>query len=249
MSRPSQPPTRNTKVDSRKNRGDTSTDSGPLDQTSILLAAIELIELDGLHQLSMRRLGAHLGVEAMALYRYVRSRDDLLDGIVNKLIEDLNDDPDVVAQTNNWREYVHRWAHAIRRLALRYPQTFPLISTRSPVAPWLRPPLRSLQWADTFLGTVRAAGFTDRSAAEAYRAFASFLLGYLLLEVSGRGADTAPVPQVAPGAPGASTTDLSRYPNLVELQGELSDDHTSEEFEEALDALVDRLEGTMHRQR
>ena len=54
----------------------------PLDQMRILRAAVEFIDANGLAKLTMRRLGAHLGVEAMALYRYVPGREQLLDGVV-----------------------------------------------------------------------------------------------------------------------------------------------------------------------
>lgn len=213
----------------------------------MLSAGIALIERDGIRQLTMQRLGAELGVQGMALYRHVHSRDDLLDGIVESMVDELLDDPDLQQHTDNWREYLHRQAHAVRRLALTHPQVFPLIATRSPAAPWLRPPLRSLTWADNFLGTLAGAGFTDRAAAEAYRAFASFLLGYLMLEVSSKGADTAPVDQADPREPG--DTDLDAYPHLRRLTAELAEDFSTAEFEEALDALTDRLETVKHRTR
>ena len=52
-----------------------------LDRERILQAAIDFIDESGLAALTMRRLGASLGVEAMALYRYVPGREDLLDGV------------------------------------------------------------------------------------------------------------------------------------------------------------------------
>src|SRR4051794_10722728 len=60
-----------------------------LDRRTLLLAAVTLIDEHDLRYLTMRRLGAHLGVEAMALYHYVHSREDLLDGIVELVIDDL----------------------------------------------------------------------------------------------------------------------------------------------------------------
>ncbi len=67
------------------------------------------------------------------------------------------------------------------------PQVFPLIATRPPAAPWLRPPLRSLRWMESFLSTLHSCGFADDAAVAAYRGFSSFLLGHLLLEVSALG--------------------------------------------------------------
>ena len=80
-------------------------------------------------------LGAvHLGVEAMSLYNYVHSREDLLDGIVELVIDDLYGDPDVHMTSREWQEYLQRLAHGVRRIALAHPQIFPLIATRPPAA-------------------------------------------------------------------------------------------------------------------
>ena len=56
-----------------------------------------------------------------------------------------------------------------------------------PEAPWLRPPLRSIDWVEDFLDGLISEGFTDESAVAGYRAFTSFLLGHLLLEVATHG--------------------------------------------------------------
>ncbi len=211
-----------------------------LDKTKILAAAVELIDTDGLKSLTMRGLGMRLGVEGMALYHYVHGREDLLDGIVEYVIDDLYGDPYVHMNTDNWQDFLVRLAHGVRRIALAHPQVFPLIATRPPAAPWVRPPLRSLRWMESFLETLKNSGFTDANAVATYRAFSSFLLGHLLLEVSAQGADTSPIEQDPPDTP--SPTDLTNYPLLKHLEPELSQDHTAEEFEEALETLIDRLD-------
>ena len=58
----------------------------PLTRERVLPAAVDLADRDGLEGLSMRKLGQELGVEAMALYRHVRDKDDLLDGIVEVVV-------------------------------------------------------------------------------------------------------------------------------------------------------------------
>ena len=216
------------------------TGRGTLDRRTILLAAVTLIDQHDLRHLTMRRLGGHLGVEAMALYHYVRGREDLLDGVVELVIDDLYGDPDVHMSTVDWQDYLQRLAHGVRRIALAHPQVFPLIATRPPAAPWVRPPLRSLRWMESFLETLHACGFSDEASVAAYRAFSSFLLGSLLLEVSAQGADIGPIEQADPDDP--PKTDLSEYPRLKHLEPELSQDHSAEEFEIALEALLDRLE-------
>ena len=211
-----------------------------LDRRTILLAAITLIDRHDLRHLTMRRLGAHLGVEGMALYHYIHGREDLLDGIVELVIDDLYGDPDVHLTATHWQDYLQRLAHGVRRIALAHPQVFPLVATRPPAAPWVRPPLRSLRWMESFLETLHRCGFTDAGSVAAYRAFSSFLLGHLLLEVSDRGADVSPIEQADPDD--APTTDLSQYPRLKSLEPELSQDHSADEFDEALETLLDRID-------
>src|SRR3954447_17646802 len=209
-----------------------------LDQRRIIGAAVRFIDENGLRMLTMQRLGAYLGVEGMALYRYVPGREALLDGVVDAVVDELFTDPDVHLQAHaGWVDYLQRLAHGLRRIALAHPEVFPLVATRPPAAPWVRPPLRSLRWIESLLEVMVDAGFSDANAAAVYRAFSSFLLGYLLLEVSGRGVETGPVeePDVSP------VEDLSAYPVLQRLEPHLSIDVAAQDFEEALEALLDRV--------
>jgi AcrR family transcriptional regulator len=213
----------------------------PLDRRRIVEAAVAYVDRNGLRQLTMRNLGAELGVEAMSLYRYVPGREDLLEGILESVVDELYGDPEVLlSATSSWQDYLQRLAHGVRRLALHHPHLFPLVATRPPAAPWVRPPLRSLRWVDSFLDSLIASGFSDKAAVAAYRAFSSFLLGHLLLEVSAAGAEIGPAEEE--DAPPPSTVDLSDYPRLTQLQRYLSEDRSAEEFEESLENLIDRLE-------
>jgi AcrR family transcriptional regulator len=212
-----------------------------LERDRIIRAGTDFIEQHGVRRLTMRRLGAELGVEAMSLYRHVPSRDELLDGIVETVLEELNADPEVYAEPRHgWQDYLIRLAHGLRRLALAHPQVFPLMATRPAQAPWVRPPLRSLRWIESFLAALRTSGFSGEAAVAAYRAFSSFLLGHLLLEVSALGADVGPAGQAAPRP--LQEADLAGYPLLKRLQGLLAEDRSAQEFEESLENLLDRLE-------
>ncbi|WP_460869672.1 TetR/AcrR family transcriptional regulator [Rhodococcus aerolatus] len=221
---------------------------GPqLDRRQILLAAVAFIDREGLRELTMRQVGAELGVEAMSLYNYVPGKEALLDGVVELCIDELYGDPQVhMSGDVGWQDYLQRLAHGVRRIALAHPEVFPLIATRPPAAPWVRPPLRSLRWMESFLDTLASSGFTDADAVTAYRAFSSFLLGHLLLEVSAQGVDTGPVEETDP-ATGSTQTTLDTYPTLQRMQGDLSEDHSAAEFEESLENLCDRLAATLHR--
>jgi hypothetical protein len=104
---------------------------------------------------------------------------------VETVLDELYGDPEVhITPVHGWQDYLHRLAHGIRRVALTHPAVFPTISTRPPAAPWIRPPLRSLRWVESFLSALTSHGFSDDDAVTAYRAYTSFLLGHLLLEVS-----------------------------------------------------------------
>jgi AcrR family transcriptional regulator len=212
---------------------------GNLNRRTVLAGAISMVDRDGLRELTMRKLGAYLGVEGMALYRYVPGRDALLDGIVEVVIDELYGDPEVLLSSKDWADYLRRLAHGIRRIALAHPQLFPLIATRPPAAPWVRPPLRSLRWMESFLQEFRDCGFSDRAAVAAYQRFSSFLLGHLLLEVSAQGADISPVEDADPTPP--QTSDLDGYPLLKQLKPLLSENHSAEVFDNSLDLLVKHL--------
>ncbi len=223
-------------------RAEAGQDRQRLSRESILEAAIEFVDRHGLAKLTMRRLGAACGVEAMALYRYVHSRGDLLTGIVDHLVDRLlTDQLAARRQEDGWQEYLLRLAHGVRQIALVHPEVFPLLATEAPEAPWVRPPLRSLRWMETFLETLTSYGFDDTGAVASYRTYTTFLLGQLLLEVAARGAQLHPEEAILDDGDQPKTS-LADYPHLRRLQPMLSEDQITGEFEEGLEVLRNRLE-------
>lgn len=211
-----------------------------LDRTRIVAAATAFIDEHGLASLTMRRLGDRLGVEAMALYRHVPGKEDLLDAVVEELIAQMEHDSDVLlAPRDGWQDFLQRVAHGTRRVALANPKAFPLVASRPPEAPWLRPPLRSLPWVERFLAGLMDEGFSAEAAVRAYRAFTSFLLGHLLLEVAAHGGDVGPLDVMDDGSTQPGT--LQGFPAVSALRPALSEDHSEIEFEESLEHLLDRL--------
>jgi AcrR family transcriptional regulator len=175
----------------------------------------------------------------MSLYRYVPGRENLLDAVVERIIDDMREDPEVLeTPRDGWQDFLQRLAHAVRRMALAHPKAFPLVASRPAEAPWLRPPLRSLEMVETFLSGLIEEGFSDEAAVDGYRAYTSFLLGHLLLEVAVHGADVGPLDVLddQTGEPGTS-----HHPTVARLRDPLSQDRSAVEFEEALEALLDRM--------
>ncbi|WP_432524734.1 TetR/AcrR family transcriptional regulator C-terminal domain-containing protein [Kineococcus sp. SYSU DK006] len=236
----------------------------------MLEAAIDFVDRFGIGELSMRKLGASLQVEGMALYRYVHSRDELLDAMVDRLLDQLYADPEVLLRPeDDWQTFLRRVAGGVRRMALDHPQIFPLIATRHRAAPWIRPPLRSLRWIEGFLAALLSRGFSEDAAVYTYRAFGSFLVGHLLLEVSAEGIDPVTA-AVDPGSTstggkgtggestrgegaeggtgaGAASLDLSTFPTLTRLADRLAVEDLGEEFEHSLGNLLERLEEARER--
>ncbi|WP_206690670.1 TetR/AcrR family transcriptional regulator C-terminal domain-containing protein [Quadrisphaera sp. INWT6] len=211
----------------------------PLSRERILGAALDFIDAEGVSALTMRKLGAVLSVEAMSLYRYVPGREDLLDGVVDTLVAQLDLDEDVLSTPEHgWQDFLQRMAHGVRRVAIAHPKAFPLIASTPPEAPWLRPPLRSIRWVEKFLSGLLAEGFSDEQAVAVYRAFTSFLLGNLLLEVSHRGGAVGPLDLVEEEVPEHGLRDAPVVERLGPL---LSQDESLREFEESLEALIDRI--------
>lgn len=211
-----------------------------LSEARIVSAALAYIDEFGLPGLSMRRLGSVLGVEAMSLYRYVSGREALLDAVAGAMTDALSQDHNVIEKpVRGWQDFLQRLAHGVRRIAIAHPKAFPLIASRPPEAPWLRPPLRSLHWVEAFLRGLIDEGFSEEASVRAYRAFSSFLLGHLLLEVATLGADLGPLDVVEEEN---FDETAPRHPTVRGLREALTEDHAAEEFEESLEDLLNRIE-------
>ncbi len=214
-----------------------------LSKDRILDEAVRMVEREGPRALSMRKLGERLGVTGMSLYRHISNREALMDALVDRIVDAMLERPDVRPRDDDdWRGFLTRLAHGVRQIALEQPSLFPLVATHPPSASWLRPPLRSLRWVEAFLAGLLNRGFGDEGAVAAYRAFSSFLLGHLLLEVSARGVTTGPVDEPRPAGPADVQSTLAGYPALTRLQSDLAEDHAESEFQASLTSLLDRLE-------
>src|SRR5437879_8120056 len=97
-----------------------------LSRERIAVAAVALIDGEGLDALSMRRLGAELGVEAMSLYRHFPSKAALLEAVVARLLAEL---PVPAPTAARWQEAFRALARAYRALLTRHPNAIPLLAT------------------------------------------------------------------------------------------------------------------------
>jgi AcrR family transcriptional regulator len=143
---------------------------------AIVAAALALLDREGADALTMRRLGAELGVEAMSLYRHVASRDALLDAIAERLVDEI--EPRTTA-TAEWAEALRAFAGEVRGLARRHPAAFSLVGLRVLGTPSALGPVEDV------LASLRSSGFTPARAVSAYRLVIAYARGYALSEIAG----------------------------------------------------------------
>ena len=89
----------------------------PLSKERVLRTAVDLADRGGSEAVSMRKLGQELGVDAMSLYHHVRSKDDILDGIVDAVVGEI----ELTPAGGDWSTALRRQVMAARRVMLRHP--------------------------------------------------------------------------------------------------------------------------------
>lgn len=152
----------------------------PLSRERVLNAAVALVDAEGLQALTMRRLAAGLGVEAMSLYHYLPTKQALLDGVVEAVVDEIMasvgnvsaEDPDPASGDQDWRTRLRRQFLAARQVMLRHPWMPALLSASRAV------PAVVYQYYDQILGTLVAAGFSYHLGHRALHAFGSMPLGF-----------------------------------------------------------------------
>jgi AcrR family transcriptional regulator len=105
----------------------------------ITAAALQIVDTEGSQALTMRRLGQALDRKVMTLYRYIPSKDALLDGVVARVLTDLAINPAAA----DWRQELRDLATTFRGLVLAHPNAVPLLVTRpltSPLGNGRQPP-------------------------------------------------------------------------------------------------------------
>ena len=101
-----------------------------LTRERILVAALTVVDRDGLDGLTMRRLGAELGVEAMALYRYVPNKETLLEAVLEQVLSEL---PAEFPTTGDWQDDIRGMFRVFLGVMRRHPRTIPLLSGSSKI--------------------------------------------------------------------------------------------------------------------
>ena len=194
----------------------------PLSRRRVLEEAVRFVDREGLGALTMRKLGAELGVEAMSLYNHVPNKSALLDGMVEVLLGEL----EIPAENRGWEERVREGYGAFRRLAHEHPNVFPLLVNRPPDT------MDGVWLVEEFLKTLEEAGFGKETALHAFRALSSYTFGYAMAEIRGFALEPDGSRLGAYGLP------LQEFPRISELKPQLENVDHDAEFEFGLDLIL-----------
>jgi AcrR family transcriptional regulator len=152
----------------------TRADRAGLSREQVLDAALGLVDRDGISALSMRRLGAELGVEAMTLYHYLPNKEAVLDGIVERVMAEA----ETGLTGSQWDRALADYARSLRATLLRHPGAALLVATRPAVTP------PTLLAAERGLTLLCGAGFPVGQALDTLNALTLFTVAHAASEVS-----------------------------------------------------------------
>ena len=136
----------------------------------VLETAMILADQDGIGALSMRTLGAALGVQAMSLYNHVANKEEILDGIVDLAVSEI----EIPSEADPWQIAMTRRAVSAHAVLLRHPWACGLIMSRVNIGPAM------LRYIDATIGCLRGAGFTLPMVDHVWNAMDSHIYGFSL---------------------------------------------------------------------
>ncbi|MGI5482131.1 TetR/AcrR family transcriptional regulator [Streptomyces lavendofoliae] len=217
---------------------------GKLSRERVLVAALGVVDAEGLPALSMRRLGSELGVEAMSLYRYLPGKSALLDGLVEALYQEVEERlaPQGDSGASSWRQGLRRVAGAVHAVGLRHPEVVPLLATRMLSVPLARRPAAVLRVDERILRLLHEGGLDAATATAAHRAFTAWLLGYLLVDL--RAMADAPEEADPELRLGLHRLPADDFPLLRASAPSLAGRGGEAELSTGVDALLDRVTAT-----
>ena len=188
-----------------------------LSRSQIVAAAIGLIDREGLDAFSMRRLGADLGVDPMAVYHHVPNKAALFDAIVDEVWARTSPEPPTPGE--GWREIAASSFVALRRVLLAHPRLVAIMGSRPIVTPHM------LALTERSLGWLVDAGLAPASAMQLLDCLMAFTIGKVQGEVRDPVGGVGVPPEQVWGALGPDT-----HPRLAEALASGYDWQPEEQF-------------------
>jgi AcrR family transcriptional regulator len=203
-----------------------------LSRELVLRAALEIADEGGLEALTMQRIGRRLGVEAMSLYRHVRNKEDVLDGIVDLVFGEIELPGDDV----DWLSALRRRATSTREVLGRHHWAVGRMESR------VQPGPANLHHHDAVLGILFGAGFSSVMATHAYSLLDAYIYGFVLQESNTRVNTPGALSEVTSDVMGQMGED--EYPHMQRVGRELmvAGFEFGSEFEFGLDLILRAIE-------
>ena len=203
----------------------------PLTRDRVLRAALELADEGGTAALTMQRIGRRLGVEAMSLYRHVRNKEDILDGIVDLVFAEI----ELPADRSNWRTVLRAQSISTRAALRRHPWAIALMESRMTPGP------ANLRTHEDTITVLLDAGCSAVMATHAYNLVDSYVLGFALQEVNFPFSNAEELAAMSEEV--LANLQADEYPNSARVARELltSGFDYGNEFEFGLDLILDGI--------
>ncbi|MGW0822064.1 TetR/AcrR family transcriptional regulator [Streptomyces sp. NPDC002845] len=210
----------------------------PLNRERVLEAAVRVADERGVASVSMRKVAEQLGVEAMSLYHHVAGKDEILDGIVDLVFDQIELPHDAA----DWKTAMRRRAASTRAVLARHTWALGMLDSRR------SPGQATLRHHDWVIGCLRNAGFSIAMAAHAFSTLDSYVYGFVLQESSLPFSTAQDLEDVAENIVRQLPAD--RYPHLTEMitNHALQPGYAyADEFASGLDLILDGLERLLDR--
>jgi AcrR family transcriptional regulator len=147
-----------------------STAQLPLSRERILQVALQKADKEGIEALSMRKLAQELGVKAMSLYNHVANKDAMVDGMVDRVVGEI----ELPSRAVDWKTAMRQRAISAHTVLLRHPWATLALMSRINVGPAM------LCYVDATLACLVEAGFSYPMADYAWNALDSHIYGFTL---------------------------------------------------------------------
>lgn len=194
-----------------------------LDPEKVLATACGVINAEGVNALTMRRLGAELGVVPMAVYNHFKDRDALLDAVAENALGQIA----ARDRRGGWRARLDAMIRDLRDLAIEHPHEYAVALSRP------NKPLAAMQLMFEAMDALREAGLSQASAVHWYHTFVILLQGFPLWHAS------LERYRASPGE-GRGKSQLTRQ-QLNDLQS-VHGATAAEQFDQSIKLLLDSLD-------
>ena len=201
-----------------------------LTRDRVVRAALAVVDRDGLDGLTMRALGRELGVDPMAAYHHVPSKEAILQGVVEAILAELAvPDPSVRL---GWRDAARLIGREYRRALLAHPNALPVVSTQPPLTP------AGMRLIENAAAMLVRGGLAPRQALEVINGTAAAVIGSALVEAGVTPGSEAIEQSVIDSAYASLRPDEFPTITAVMATADAESFDPDRQFEDLLDALV-----------